>query len=102
MRSHVTLGVLLGFAMAMTISCGGGAGKVAVVGLGNSGNQIIEADAVAEAVADALETLGTPAVSDETIGEIYESILSQARRGDKEAALIVLSVARKQREPDEE
>ncbi len=77
-------------------SCGGG--RTAVIGIGNSGNRVFESDAFAQAVAEALASSETtPAVSDGEIVEIYQAILTHAREGNTEAALIVLSVAEAQR-----
>ncbi len=88
---------------AVALSCGGGAGQNAIVGLGNSGNLMSGADEVAMSIARALARIETtPAVSDEAVGEIFEAILTRARDGNSEAALIMLSLAQTQREPEEE
>jgi len=85
------------------LSCGGGAGENSIVGIGNSGNVVSEADQVARGVARALAELeSTPAVSDDAIGEIFDAILTRARDGNSEAALIMLRLAQQQREPEEE
>ena len=88
---------------AFALSCGGGAGPSSIVGLGNSGNVLSSADEVARGIATALAELeSTPAVSDEAIGEIFDAILTRARDGNSEAALIMLRLASQQRSPEEE
>jgi hypothetical protein len=95
-----TASFALGVGIATLTSCGGG--RTAVVGLGNSGNRILEAGGAAQALAERLaEHAGTPMVSDELLGEIFGSIVTHARAGDPEAALIVFSVAAEQRAKDE-
>ena len=95
-----SLGLVLG--IAAVTSCGGGAGRTAVVGLGNGGNRIFEAGDTAEALAEQLvEHAGTPEITDELLTEIFESIVTHARAGDPEAALIVFRVAAEQRENKE-
>ncbi len=104
MKPAVQMCACLGLALAisaLTISCGGG--RTAVIGVGNSGNRIFEADAIAEAVAEALaRNESTPAVSDETLAEVFGAILAHAREGDTEAVLIVLKVAEQQRAAGDE
>ena len=92
----------LSMALAAAISCGGGAGRTAVVGLGNGGNRIFESGGLAEALAEELARHGgTPEIGDELLAEIFESIVTHAREGDPEAALIVFRVAAEQREKEE-
>lgn len=94
-RTRASLVCVIAAGLLLT-SCGGG--RSAVIGVGNSGNHILESDAIAQGVADALaESETTPAVSDDEIVEIYRAILTHAREGDTEAALIVLRVAEAQR-----
>jgi hypothetical protein len=105
---EVTMSRSLRFAVALAlcalaVACGGGAGENSIVGIGNSGNVVSEADHMARGIARALADLeATPEVNDQAIGEIFEAILSRARDGNSEAALIVLRLARQQRNPDEE
>lgn len=99
MREGIRTSALLVGAIAAALllsSCGGG--RTAVIGVGNSGNRVFESDALAQAVAEALaNSETTPEVSDAEIVEIYQAILTHAREGNTEAALIVLSVAEAQR-----
>ena len=103
MRKVIRTGAFLICAVATSLlltACGGG--RTAVIGVGNSGNRIFESDAIAQAIAEALadgET--TPMVSDAEIAGIYGAILSDAREGNTEAALIVLLVAEAQRREEE-
>ena len=81
------------------IGCGGG--ETAVIGVGNSGNRFVM-DELAEDVAEALaKEDATPRVTDEMITEVFQAILDGARRGDAQAALIVLRTASAQRRPPE-
>ena len=103
MREVIRTSTFLICAVAASLlltACGGG--RTAVIGFGNSGNRIFESDAIVQAIAEALadgET--TPMVSDEEIAGIYGAILSDAREGNTEAALIVLLVAEAQRREEE-
>ena len=86
MSRFIRLGTSVGAAVALlgAISCGGGAGRTAVVGLGNGGNRIFEAGGIAEALAaDLAEHPGTLEVSDELLLEIFESIVTHARAGTR-------------------
>ena len=86
--------------IATLTSCGGG--RTAVVGFGNGGNRILEAGSTAHALAERLvDHAGTPIVGDDLLAEIFGSIVTRARAGDAEAALIVFSVAAEQREQAE-
>ena len=63
-------------AALLAASCG--AGRTAIVGLGNGGNRIIEGgmlDEVAEALAD---YEGTPQVSDALLGQIFAAVVGPA------------------------
>jgi hypothetical protein len=96
-----TASFALAAAIATVTSCGGV--RTAVVGLGNGGNRLLEAGGTAEALAERLaEHAGTPVISDELLTEIFGSIVTHARGGDPEAALIVFSVAAQQREDEEQ
>lgn len=82
------------------LACGGG--KTAFVGLGNSGNRVLEGGMMLEEVAEALSKHpGTPEVTDQMLGDIFSAILRRANEGEPEAALIVLRVAEEQRKPAE-
>ena len=97
---RVRLGRWFGLALMMLIAVDGlgcGSGKTAVIGLGNSGNRIVE-DGLLEKVAEALAAHPTtPAVTDETLVQIFTAIQRRAGAGDPEAALMVLLVAEQQR-----
>jgi hypothetical protein len=98
--AHSCAGILLLFAVSLALGCGGG--RTAVIGLGNSGNRIIEGGLLEE-VGDALAELpGTPLVTDAELGQIYGAILERAKEGNPEAALVVLFVAEEQRRDEEE
>ena len=87
--------VLLATGAVAILGCGGG--DTAIVGLGNSGNRIVE-NGMLEEVAGALaEHPATPVVTDQMVAEIFPAILHRANAGDPEAALIVLLVAEEQR-----
>ncbi len=89
--------LMVGTAVA-ALGCGGG--RTAVIGLGNSGNRIVE-NGLLEEVADALaEHPGTPEVTDEMLVEIFPAILRRASAGDPEAALVVFLVAEEQRKEE--
>jgi hypothetical protein len=73
-----------------------------VVGLGNGGNRILESGGIAEAIAVELaQHAGTPEISNELLAEIFQSIVTHAREGNPEAALIVFRVAAEQRAKEE-
>lgn len=96
-RAHWRGCILVGVLSASVAACGG-----EVVGIGNSGNRIVEGGVLGE-VAEALaENPGTPRVTDEVLAQIYSAILGRATQGDPEAALIVLQVAREQRQEQEQ
>jgi hypothetical protein len=93
--AHACGGILLLFTVILMLGCGGG--RTAVVGVGNSGNRIIEGGLLEE-VADALAELpDTPEVTDAMLGQIFGAILERANEGSPEAALVVLFVAEEQR-----
>jgi len=82
------------------LGCGGG--RTAVIGLGNSGNRIVEGGLLHE-VADALaDHPATPEVTDEMLSKIFPALLSRASAGDPEAALVVFLVAEEQRGEDKD
>ena len=82
---------------ASVAACGG-----EIVGIGNSGNRIA-AIGMAEEVAEALaEVPETPQVTDDVLAQIFPAILRRAKQGDPEAALIVMHLAKQQREQEEE
>lgn len=98
--AHSCGGIFLLFIAILVLGCGGG--RTAVIGVGNSGNRIIEGGLLEE-VADALAAIpGTPEVTDEVLVEVYGSILERAREGNPEAALVVLFVAEEQRRTKED
>ena len=104
MRRGIVFGTSAALAVAIGIGflgCGGGgAGQAAVVGFGNIGNRL-SGDDISEELAEALaESEGVPAVSDDTLAAIFGAIVTRARNGDPEAALIVLRTAEAQREED--
>jgi hypothetical protein len=81
--------------------CSGG-GRTAVIGFSNDGNSLGEG-AITDEVAEALaQNEGTPLVTEDMIAEVFGAILTDARKGDPEAALIVLKVAEAQREADQD
>ena len=93
-----TLAVLGAFAVAL---CGCGGGPASINGIGNSGNRLL-GEGISRELADALaESDAVPAVSDDTLAAIFGAIVTRARSGDPEAALIVLRTAEAQRKPDE-
>ena len=101
MTIGVRTAVLAMAAVFLAASCGGG--RTAVVGFGNGGNRIVEKGSILDEVAEVLaEYEGTPRVSDETIVQIFAAMVSRASRGEPEAALIVLRVAERQREPSDD
>ncbi len=101
-RAVIPLVALLALSFLLS-ACGGGAGRVAFVGIGNSGNKVVDEGALAEEIASVLVELdATPSVSDHAVAEVFDAMLAQARQGNAEAALIVLHVARMQREPRED
>ena len=89
-------GLCVGALSVSLAACGG-----EIVGIGNNGTFVAGGtlEEVARVLADHPET---PQVADEVLAEIFSAILGRAKRGDPEAALIVLRVAEKQREDAEE
>lgn len=88
-------GLAATFALAL-LACGGG--KTAVVGIGNSGNRIVD-DARLEELADLfVEVGGAAEVSDALLGDVFQTFVERAKSGDTDAALVVLAVAARQRE----
>ena len=82
------------------LGCGGG--DTAIVGLGNSGNRIVENGMLGEVAGALAEHPATPEVTDQMVAEIFPAILHRANAGDPEAALIVLLVAEEQRKASED
>ncbi|HEX5064557.1 MAG TPA: hypothetical protein VFY49_00450 [Myxococcota bacterium] len=80
-----------------TLSCGA---ENLVAGFGNQGNTFggEELERVAEELAKAPST---PAVSDDDLRAVFSAIRANALEGDPKAALVMLLVAGKQREPAE-
>jgi hypothetical protein len=78
------------------VACGG-----EIVGIGNGGNRIFQGGVLGEVTEALAEHPGTPQVTDEMLSQIFSAILGRATQGDPEAALIVLQVAREQRQEDE-
>jgi hypothetical protein len=78
------------------VACGG-----EIVGIGNGGNRIFEGGVLGEVTEALAEHPGTPQVTDAMLSQIFSAILGRATQGDPEAALIVLQVAREQRQEDE-
>lgn len=75
-----------------------GGGDTIVKGNGN----VVAKDEMADRVARALARFeATPEVTDEDIQALYGVIRAQAMAGELDAALVVLKVAQRQREPDE-
>jgi hypothetical protein len=104
MRSWIGWGAALGLALgvAAAAACNGG-GRTAVVGLGNGGNRIFETGGTAAMLAEQLAAHpGTPEIGDELLAEVFQSIVTHARAGDAEAALILFRVAEEQRRKDEQ
>jgi len=84
----------------LLLGCGGG--ETAIVGIGNSGNRQGPRD-LAKEIADAFDDAGgVPEIDDAVIRELYDRVIEQARAGDPQAILIVLELAKEQREDDEE
>ena len=99
LQRHVSTGIALSL-LLFALACGGG--RTAVVGVGNSGNRIVDEDGIAEAIAEALaNNESIPPITDETLGEVFGAIVAHAKAGDPKAALIVLRTAEEQREEDE-
>lgn len=98
MRDRIALVAAIALGLALS-SCGGG--KTAVVGIGNTGNNMGEGLEQAEELAELfIESGAAPAVEDAVLGEIYRSFERQARKGDVQAALVVLAIAAEQREAE--
>ena len=77
--------------------CSGG-GRTAVIGFSNDGNSLGAGEVVDELAEVLALNDGTPRVTDDMVAEVFGAILAGARKGDPEAALIVLKVAEAQRE----
>ena len=98
MRDRMALVAAITLGLALS-SCGGG--KTAVVGIGNTANRIGEGVEQAEELAELfIENGAAPTVEDAVLGEIYRSFERQARKGDVQAALVVLAIAAEQREEE--
>ncbi len=94
MRRPFVLIALLPLALA-----GCGNGDTPIFGIGNGGNHYgnNEIEEVARSLAKATTT---PRVTDDLLNEIFAAIVDRAERGDAEAALVILKVAERQRQPE--
>lgn len=74
-----------------------GRGDALISGVGNSGNRIYTNDTVTELAAALAASAETPAVADEWLEAAFEALVEKAKKGDLEAALLLLKLAEQQR-----
>ena len=86
-----------GILAAALVACGG-----EVVGIGNSDNRIGTGGLAEEVAAAFAQDPATPEVTDAMVAKIFSALLERAAAGDPQAALIVLSIGRQQRDAAED
>lgn len=92
------LGVVLCFTSGAVVSGGGSL----IRGIGNSGNHF-NPDPPEGRLADlivAREIAGP--IGDDVLSEVYDAVLTNARKGDADAALVIFEIADRQREMSDE
>lgn len=89
--------------LLLGLGCDAIGGKVAIRGIGNSGNRLVlDGELEAELARGLVNTGAAERVSPFVLNEVFEAVVAKARRGDAQAALIVVKVAeRLQRAADE-
>lgn len=79
--------------------CGIGGGRDNVVN--GDHNLLVSDDTVDRLAARLAELASTPRVSDDELAALYRTVREGAAAGDLRAALVILEVARQQRQADE-